>query len=726
MYFGGTTAPEVDLAVPGGRLQIRGIGMNASSPIEADGKVVYRDSSTGTDLVYSVTASGLKEDIVLRDARAPSSFAFSIDDADGAILDVRDLPDGGIELRNDGDWRVVIPPPTVQVADGDVEYGHAAYSWRRSPEGLALSVALNPEWRQGKAYPITIDPSMYFLSAAGQSMAKTSSFVNCVDCSPPNEYRPYPAGLTIGGTEWPYGVLLGGKNAWARAMLRFDVSDLPAGTAVQSAQLDLTLRRCSDSDNNVSCTSGHQINAHEATSDYWLHDNADANSVDFMPAVVASAPQPSTSGGVMALNVTAATQGWVQDPSSNLGLMIRTPVEDTVKILSATFVGTDPSAAQLAQAPTLRVTSALKPGVNLDATGLAGPKVCQDLEGGCSKEYVDPTDPGWESRPADGDDTLPNLLLRPEEGECSPTRTTCFTRQTTRDLGVVVDFTKVLDGNGATLLQPANLGIGLALGQPGQVARYQPCNNASDEYSRGCLNLGGYWYAKNHYADGRNNFSGGFFADNKPSSATYQRTCPGECIHYWGQRVQRIDIEVYPRLKSTGKRDNSRVNVRWTNTFPEWDPNGSGVRRNRRVYADFGALWLSRLGDADIARMTGTITRNGRPVAANEVRVRTFLRGTSPTYKSRATATSKGGHALQSFSVPNTNDSGRYDLGAVYSGEYNVKVQDIGYDNRNLSNPPVQRQKCFRILIDDLNDFANFNVGETNSFGRANPIPCPF
>jgi hypothetical protein len=428
-------------------------------------------------------------------------------------------------------------------------------------------------------------------------------------------------------------------------------------------------------------------------------------------------------GGLQTFDATPIVQGWVSSPAENNGVYVSTPQEVDLNAVEY-YYGAGAGHADSQDVPVLRVESDVQSGVGLEATGLIGPKVCQDLESGCSKEYVDPTDPGWASRPADGDEGLMgNLAVSTSAPTCSSPTTNCFTRQTVRDLGVVVDFTKVVDGDGSALLEPANLGISVALGQPGQAGRYNPCSNPADDYKLTCLN-DGYWFAKNHFPNGRNNFSGGFFADNKPATDAYRRKCPAPCTHYWGQRVQRADIEVYPRLNAAGQpRDNSRVNVRWTNFFPEWDTNGT--RRNRRLYADFGKVGLARLGDLHVARMVGQIVRSGRQVAKGEVRVRTFEDGASPNFRSLATATSSGGHGLTSFSVPNTNDAGRYDLGAVYADTYNVKIQDVGYENRNLSNPPIKQTRCYRILVDDLNDFANFDVGRAD-FGRSGAITCPF
>jgi hypothetical protein len=231
VLFGAASGSLVTLAAPGGTLAVSIPGLDAPAPELLDGRVHYRDVAVGTDLVYEVTPSAVKDSIILRTADAPGSMTFAIGDPDGLLLDVKPMPGGGLELRNDGDWRVVVPPPTVRSGAGPDVFGHASYSWTRTAAGLSITVALDPTWRASAVYPITIDPTIAFTSADGQGMSKWGIW---------NDTNP--STLSDGAASYlPIGGLIAccpshsvvGTRVWYRTLLRFDVAALPPGTAVQ-------------------------------------------------------------------------------------------------------------------------------------------------------------------------------------------------------------------------------------------------------------------------------------------------------------------------------------------------------------------------------------------------------------------------------------------------------------------------------------------------------------
>jgi hypothetical protein len=134
--------PEVSLTLlPEGASQV--------APELEDGRVVLRDVHPATDAVHLATASGAELLYVLRDASAPTTFAWSARRG-RTLADVRDDGDGGLSFVDArGHERLYVARPFAVDARGVRREAELRWSDGR------LSVALDPT---GLAYPIVLDP----------------------------------------------------------------------------------------------------------------------------------------------------------------------------------------------------------------------------------------------------------------------------------------------------------------------------------------------------------------------------------------------------------------------------------------------------------------------------------------------------------------------------------------------------------------------------------------
>ncbi|MBE3574581.1 MAG: fibronectin type III domain-containing protein [Firmicutes bacterium] len=131
--------------------------------------MTYREVWPHADLRYTVTAVGMKEDIILASAEAPTEYVFLVEtrgvrvqkDLDGSI-GFYDLGTGGriwmiptcyaLDTRSAGETPVTIPaamPLRMELRKGD--------------SGVQLHIFLDPLWLQDTArvFPVTVDPTIF-------------------------------------------------------------------------------------------------------------------------------------------------------------------------------------------------------------------------------------------------------------------------------------------------------------------------------------------------------------------------------------------------------------------------------------------------------------------------------------------------------------------------------------------------------------------------------------
>ncbi|MGH9119130.1 MAG: hypothetical protein ACRD0A_14990, partial [Acidimicrobiales bacterium] len=124
--------------------------------------VTYPDAWPGVDLVYRVTGSGVKEELVVRQATR-AVFGFRLE---GAAFDPDPANPGGLvergRARDEGG--LVVNPPDIVDASGrpvDHEAARPAVAATDEDGGQRLDLTVDPGWLSGlpaSAFPIVIDP----------------------------------------------------------------------------------------------------------------------------------------------------------------------------------------------------------------------------------------------------------------------------------------------------------------------------------------------------------------------------------------------------------------------------------------------------------------------------------------------------------------------------------------------------------------------------------------
>ncbi|MFA6036042.1 MAG: hypothetical protein WC759_03725, partial [Candidatus Micrarchaeia archaeon] len=222
----------------------------------------YSGADDGVDITYTVTQTGVKERIVLANASVRRRFDFTLS-LQG--LEPKRLKDGSYVLidLSTGAGSFIISKPFAADSQGSISTKFSMNIVRKGA-GYALTIAPDTAWLSdpGRAYPVTIDPTITLNTSDagsddthirddtpdqnfGQDSAMLVSYIattgSCMPPGPPFNCETY---LTEGECQAnPPCAWAGMPGYTARSMLRFNLTPIPAGTAIASANLSVNLER---------------------------------------------------------------------------------------------------------------------------------------------------------------------------------------------------------------------------------------------------------------------------------------------------------------------------------------------------------------------------------------------------------------------------------------------------------------------------------------------------
>ncbi|MFI0372079.1 DNRLRE domain-containing protein [Actinomadura sp. 1N219] len=269
-----------------------------SAKPKADGNAVnYQDLlGGGADLSYEVVQDALKEKIVLAAPPSNGSYAFTVK-PDGVRAWQR--PDGAIAFyKGDFDGRpvFVMPKPFMydSAPDASSPYG-AAWSpkvtqsmrWDAKTGLLHITVQADKTWLNDakRKYPVVIDPTIKIAPTPTQSQD------TMISSDGPDQNYDDNWRLSVGTTN-------SGKS---RALLKFPLGEIPAGTRIDSAQLQLYYDQ-----NHTSSTNPVTLEARRATQ-AWDETTATWNSANGIVGELSGNTEQVDDGDP---GKTAATGSW--------------------------------------------------------------------------------------------------------------------------------------------------------------------------------------------------------------------------------------------------------------------------------------------------------------------------------------------------------------------------------------------------------------------------------
>ncbi|MEU1880058.1 DNRLRE domain-containing protein [Streptosporangium sp. NPDC020072] len=299
--FGNTTDKLLNVRL-GDRQVTFGLAGQARpvSPQVTGSKVTYHGVWDGADLVFKVTPVGVKEYIVLSKPPAPdASFAFTVR-SDGVRTEQR--PDGSIVFTADGMPVFSVPKPFMLDAQPDATspYGRrhseaVTQSLEQHADQAVITVKPDAGWLAAadRKWPVVVDPTVKIVAdgfggmdAYVSSAAKTTNY--------------------DGSWKLPVGRI--SSSGVSRALLYFNLSDLPVGAQISDARLQTYF------DQALGETGPVTVEAREITAAWTSFDVTWNTQPTFANAVSASVTrQPGELNRWHSFEVTGVVNRWLAD-----------------------------------------------------------------------------------------------------------------------------------------------------------------------------------------------------------------------------------------------------------------------------------------------------------------------------------------------------------------------------------------------------------------------------
>ena len=197
----------VQVALASSQVSMSPINAASVAPTQASGasrqnSATYSNLWPGVDAQYSITTSGIKENLVVRRSTADPTFDFSIQ---GASV-TPDPATGGATLSVAGKDVASIPALTVSSASGSVAGANPTLSVLPGPNGAIVQVSVNSLWLEQLPqadFPVVIDPTLIENPGTTDSAFSVESVPNTASGSG----TPVPGVLKVGyspstATQW--------------------------------------------------------------------------------------------------------------------------------------------------------------------------------------------------------------------------------------------------------------------------------------------------------------------------------------------------------------------------------------------------------------------------------------------------------------------------------------------------------------------------------------------
>jgi len=271
----------------------------------------------GVTARWTSQAQQLKEDLVLADASAPSSYTFDVSLSGG--LGLREGADGSVEAvgPNGGVAFTLAAPFAVDAAGVRAPKGAVTMRAERSGGDWVVRVAIAPAWLRAddRAFPVTVDPTVYAYPVG--------------DCTIDAEL---PTTTNCGSTTLTVGHENGSALHDHRALLWFDVANaVPAGADVLSATL--WARASAKSGTSTSPIEAHRVLQDWSNAVTWSKFDSTTNWTTAGGDFAATAEDTSAApvvGDWSGWNLTDLVRQWLDGTDPDYGVLLKDTGSSTV------------------------------------------------------------------------------------------------------------------------------------------------------------------------------------------------------------------------------------------------------------------------------------------------------------------------------------------------------------------------------------------------------------
>ncbi len=353
LRFGRSASKLVELGLDEGPVRLGSKDLKLGKPERSvDGALLYRDVARDTDLKLAPAGAGVRTELVLKSASAPTSFTFDLSDPKGQLGDGSYTASGGYRFTSPVDDGVQLELGTPFAYSVDVahpgyiaggEAGSALLDVQQIKNGFTITKTVNPAWLKGKNFPVVLDPAVTYSAATAPVVDCTiinNELVNTNLCGTTNLEIGYGSGTGTAGALRRMLFFFGGNN---------DGKTITPGSTIDSASLQLTMLKNYQPANPVKTVlSAYQQAASWFDTATWnssrVVTNATTGAKTLTPwangagagstPAAAGTKQPSGAALPTAdnspynLDVTAAAKSWASG-ATYMGLQVRMDDENT-------------------------------------------------------------------------------------------------------------------------------------------------------------------------------------------------------------------------------------------------------------------------------------------------------------------------------------------------------------------------------------------------------------
>lgn len=288
-------------------LQLRGSDVSGSV---RGATASFAGIAPGVTARWTASADAVKEDLVLANAQAASSFTFDVHASSGLRLVERAGGEIAV-LDADGKTAFTLAPPFAYDADGEVSPEDAVQmDASASADGWVVRVSVDEEWlgAADRAFPVTVDPTVDMSPAD--------------DCFLDGEH-------TTTGYCADSQIVVGHSTATTlhdhRGLLRFDVrSALPADANVLSAKL--WAYALAKDGTTTAALSAHRVTSPWTSAATWVKRTATDNWTTAGGDAASSAEDTAaaaTVGQWSSWTLTDLVRDWLDGSAANNGVLLR-------------------------------------------------------------------------------------------------------------------------------------------------------------------------------------------------------------------------------------------------------------------------------------------------------------------------------------------------------------------------------------------------------------------
>lgn len=350
---------EVDLGKGKVRLGSRDLTLGQAVP-NAAGELRYADVAPDTDLILGLSGAGVRFQLVLKSAKAPTSYSFDLTDPAGALGTGKADGDGGFAFSSPVDDGVTMGFDAPFAYSQDLENpeyapgyepGSARLDVAPVKGGYRLTKTVDAEWLKGKAFPIVLDPRFSAnLAVPAGSADRNVQAKDCTLVGPDlkvarteTQVRTERLNFCTSNNELGFGSGFETSGSVRRLLHQFDLSSIPADSTVTAGSLNLFMT--TNFHNQTLPTAAVQGGRD------WLEPKATWNTSDGVTPWQAGDPVGAAASGPTAINVgqvptttngnnngsnryytwpiTDLVQRWTNRTTANNGVIVRMSPEVT-------------------------------------------------------------------------------------------------------------------------------------------------------------------------------------------------------------------------------------------------------------------------------------------------------------------------------------------------------------------------------------------------------------